>query len=84
VWIGESDKTVRKLQIELTLPVTGQISMLLGGLSTAQLGLTMQYADLNRPQTIQAPSNVRPYSEFTAKLQAFVDSLQGSGTSAHH
>ena len=28
----------------------------------------MQYANLNQPQTITAPTNVAPYSEFSSKL----------------
>jgi hypothetical protein len=77
VWTGNGDKTVRKLQVALTMPVTGQISTLLGGLSSARVGLSMQYANLNQPQTIQAPTNVRPYSEFSSKLQSFMSSIQG-------
>jgi hypothetical protein len=77
VWTGSSDKTVRRLEVALTMPVTGQISTLLGGLNSARIGLSMQYANLNQPQTIQAPTNVRPYSEFSAKLKSFVSSVQG-------
>ena len=56
VWTGTGDKTVRKLAIRLTLPITGQASTALGGLSAADIGLTMQYANLNQPQTIGAPT----------------------------
>jgi hypothetical protein len=84
VWTGDGDKTVRKLQLQLTLPVSGQIATLLGGLRSAQIGLTMAYAGLNQPQTISAPTNVRPYTEFTTKLQSFVAVVQSltSGASA--
>jgi hypothetical protein len=83
VWTGKGDKTVRRLTIQLTIPVTGQISTLLGGMRSAQIGLTMQYANLNVPQTIAAPVTVRPFSEFTTKLQTFLSTVQGglgSGT----
>jgi hypothetical protein len=76
VWTGKSDKTPRKLAIALTLPVKGQISALLGGLRSANVAVSMQYADLNHPQTITAPSTVRPFSEFTAKLKSFEQALQ--------
>lgn len=75
VWTGSSDKTVRRMLIKLTLPVTGQISTLLGGLSSAAIAVTMQYADLNKPQTISAPTKVAPYSQFQAKLAAFLQEL---------
>jgi hypothetical protein len=78
VWTGSGDKTVRKLSIRLTLPVTGKTSSVLGGLRSADIGLVLQYADLNKPQKIQAPSSVRPFSEFQAKLQTFLAAVQGS------
>jgi hypothetical protein len=76
VWTGTGDKTLRKLAISLVLPVTGQVSSLLGGLSSAQISLTMQYGDLNQPQTINAPSSVAPYSQFQAKVRSLLSALQ--------
>ncbi len=85
VWTGSSDKTIRKLAINLSLPVTGKLSSELGGLSTAGLGLSMQYANLNQPQTIVAPTNVEPYGEFATKARTFVQTLEselaGAGAS---
>jgi hypothetical protein len=78
VWTGKSDKTIRKLQIGLTLPVTGQISTLLGGLSAAGIGLSMEYSDLNQPQTITAPTSIQPYSQFQTKLRTFEQSIQNT------
>jgi len=78
VWTGTSDKTLRKLSLNLTVPVTGQISTLMGGLHSAGIGLTLQYSDLNQAQTIATPTNVQPYSQFTAKLQSVVQALEGS------
>lgn len=78
VWTGKSDKTARKVTIQLTLPVSGQVSSVLGGLHAAQFALTLEYADLNRPQTITAPTTVRPFSEFTTKMQGLAQSLQGA------
>jgi hypothetical protein len=78
VWTGTSDKTIRKLQIGLTLPVTGQVSTLLGGLSSAAIGLSMQYSDLNQPQSITAPTSVLPYSQFQTKLRTFEQGIQNT------
>ncbi len=78
VWTGNSDKTLRRLIISLTLPVTGQLSSLLGGLNAAQMSLTMQYANLNQPQTIAAPTAVAPFSQFQSKLTSFLAALQGT------
>jgi hypothetical protein len=78
VWTGTSDHTIRRLTIALVLPVTGRTSAQLGGMTSADLNLTMQYSDLNQPQTITAPRSVRPFSEFQAKVAAFVAQLQGA------
>jgi hypothetical protein len=78
VWTGSSDKTLRKLTLSMTVPVTGKISTTLGGLSSAGIEISLQYADLNQPQTISTPSNIRPYSQFQAKLQSLVGGLEGS------
>jgi hypothetical protein len=77
VWTGNDDKTMRRLQVGLTIPVRGQTSTALGGLTSAQVGLSIQYSNLNQPQTITAPSSVQPYSQFQAKIQAFVQALSG-------
>jgi len=78
LWTGNSDKTLRRLTVALTVPVSGATSTQLGGLRSADIGLSMQYGEVNQPQTITAPTTLRPYSEFTTKVQSFVQSLQGS------
>ncbi len=82
IWTGTSDKTIRRLTITLTLPVTGKASSELGGMTSADLGLTMQYSDLNQPQTIKAPTSVSPFTQFQSKLSAFVQALQGAAAGA--
>jgi hypothetical protein len=77
IWTGSADKTLRKLTLALTLPVTGQTSTVLGGMSSAGIGLTLQYSHLNQPQTITAPGSVKPYSEFTAKLRSILSGVEG-------
>jgi hypothetical protein len=80
VWTGNGDRTIRKLQVGLTLPVTGQISTLLGGLRSADIGLSMEYSNINQPQSITAPTSVAPYSEFQAKLRQFEAGIAGALT----
>jgi hypothetical protein len=78
VWTGKRDNTLRKLSLNLTMPVSGQVSSSLGGLNAAGIGLSLQYADLNQPQTITPPTTVRPYSEFQTELQSFLGQVEGS------
>jgi hypothetical protein len=80
VWTGTSDKTVRKLTIGLTVLISGSLSSQLGGVRSADVGLTLVYANLNQPQTIIAPTNVRPFSEFQSKVRTFIQSLQGAAS----
>ncbi len=82
IWTGTSDKTIRRLAITLTVPITGKTSSELGGLKSADISLTMQYSDLNQPQTIKAPTTVRPFSEFQSKLNAFVQQVEGAAGGA--
>ena len=77
VWTGTSDKTLRKLSLGLTVPVGGQTSTLLGGVTAAGIGLTLQYSDLNQTQTIATPTNVQPYSQFATKLRSVVSGIEG-------
>jgi hypothetical protein len=82
VWTGSSDHTIRRLTIALTLPVTGKASSELGGMTSADIALTMQYANLNQPQTITAPTSVHPFSEFQTKLQSFLQAVEGAAQGA--
>jgi hypothetical protein len=90
IWTGTSDKTIRRLTITLTLPVAGKTSSELGGLTSANIGLNMQYSNLNQPQMIKAPTTLRPFSEFQSKLNAFMQTIEeaaggalgGSGSSS--
>ncbi len=78
VWTGKSDKVLRKLSLNLNVPVSGQLSTQAGGMTSAGIGFSLQYSDVNQPQTISAPSNVHPYTEFTSKLQSLLAGIQGS------
>ncbi len=78
VWTGKSDTTLRRLTLSLAVPVTGRVSTALGGMTAAGIRLTVQYSKLNQPQSVPAPTGVRPYSEFTAKLQTIAQALTGA------
>jgi hypothetical protein len=78
IWTGTNDNTVRRVTIALTVPVTGKTSTELGGVTSADIGLTLQYSNLNQPQTITPPTTVRPFSEFQTKVSAFLQALQGA------
>ena len=78
VWTGANDHMMRKLAVNFGVPVSGSVSTLFGGLRAAHVSLVIQYADINQPQTITAPSSVKPFSQFVTKLRAFLAGVQGS------
>ena len=75
VWTGTADKTLRRLQVALRATFPGQ-SPTVAGTGTAAIGLTIQYAELNQPQTITAPATVQPYTELAGQLRAFERPLE--------
>lgn len=68
IFSGVRDRTLRRLVLALTLPISGRLSSLLGKVRSARLVITLQYTQLNRPQTIVAPVNALPYSSLAAAL----------------
>ncbi len=78
IWTGKSDKVLRKLTLNLTVPVSGRLSTLAGGVTSAAISFTLQYSDVNQPQTIAAPTNIQPYSQFTTKLRSVLTGIEGS------
>jgi hypothetical protein len=78
VWTGSHDHTLRKLEVNFDLPVSGAASTLLGGLRSAHVSLLVQYADINQPQTIATPASAQPFSQFVDKVRSFVQGLSGS------
>jgi len=80
IWTGTSDQTLRKFSVGLTVPVTGTLHKSLGGLTSVRITINLQYADLNQPQTITAPTKLLPYSQFQAKLASDLETIEGAGT----
>jgi hypothetical protein len=78
IWTGKSDKILRKLSLNLQVPVTGRLSTLGGGATSTGIAFTLQYSEVNQAQTISAPSNVQPYSQFTTKLRSILTGIEGS------
>ncbi len=78
VYTGQSDHLLRRLEVSAAVTGTPQTKALLGGLSSAQLTVRLEFSDLNKPQTIAAPSNPESSSQLLPALQQLVGALQGS------
>jgi len=78
VWTGNGDKTLRRLAIDVTVPVGGQASALLGGLRSAGIAIDLQYADVNQPQSIEAPASAQSYSAFETRIDPLIQAFEGA------
>jgi hypothetical protein len=80
VYTGRSDHLLRRLEVTATVSGTAQTQALLGGLSSANLKVLLEFSSLNKPQTITAPANPQPASQLLPALQQLVGALQGAGS----
>jgi hypothetical protein len=69
LYTGASDHLLRRLSLSATIATTPQTSAALGGLGSATLALTLQFAGLNQSQSIAAPSNPQPITKLLPDLE---------------
>lgn len=69
LYTGSHDHLLRRLTISASISSTPQTRAALGGLGSARLQLTLQFAGLNQPQAIAAPSNPQPISKLLPALE---------------
>ncbi|HET9124869.1 MAG TPA: hypothetical protein VFN65_08305 [Solirubrobacteraceae bacterium] len=79
VYTGRSDSTLRRLTLDMTLPVHGSLAARLGGLSSAAVRLTVDYSHLNEPQTISAPPHPQSFRSLQSRLQALGGGIAAGG-----
>ncbi|HEY1689970.1 MAG TPA: hypothetical protein VGF95_14040 [Solirubrobacteraceae bacterium] len=77
VYTGNSDHVLRRLVLNASLAPKGQASTALGGLHSATLSLTLNIAEVGKPQQIVAPKNPKPLSQL-------VEVLEGIGLVGEH
>jgi hypothetical protein len=77
VYTGASDHTLRRLEVSATVAGTAQTRSLLGGLSTADVHVRLEFADLGKAQSIAAPPNPQPSSQLLPALEQLVSVLRG-------
>jgi hypothetical protein len=82
IYTGQSDHLLRRLEVSATVSGTPQTQAILGGLSTADVKVLLEFSDLNKPQTIAAPSNPQPPSQLLPAVRQLVSVLQGVGGSS--
>jgi hypothetical protein len=80
VYTGKDDHRLRRLEVHATVSGTAQTQSLMGGLSSAQVKLLLEFSDLDQPQRIAAPANPQPASQLLPALQALIGGLSGATT----
>jgi hypothetical protein len=78
VYTGKDDKTLRRLVVKLKFKVPENARQRSGGLSGGEVTFDLQIADLNQPQTIQAPANPKSFNQLTQALRGALGGLAGA------
>ncbi|MGZ4202416.1 MAG: hypothetical protein ACXVRH_10200 [Thermoleophilaceae bacterium] len=68
VYTGKSDKIVRRITIKLKFKVPQASQQRANGLKGGEVTLDVTIAQLNQPQTINAPTNAKPFSDLSSAL----------------
>jgi hypothetical protein len=76
IYTGKSDHLLRRLELTANVSSTSQTQALLNGAGEANVKLALQLAELNKPQSIAAPPNPKPFSQLLPALQQLLGSLQ--------
>jgi hypothetical protein len=70
VYTGKDDKTLRRIKVHIRFELPAELRQQAQGLRSGEIDFTLQVADLNQPQTIEAPKNAKPLSELQRQLGA--------------
>jgi hypothetical protein len=66
--VGQDDNVIRRLSADVSFRVPSDKQAQLGGLKSGTLSFSIEFADVGKPQTINAPANAKPLSELTTQL----------------
>ncbi len=80
VWTGAKDHTLRKVAVNVQVDVPAELRAQAGNLQTGHVIFQVTFAQLNQPQKIAKPADVRPISELRSALSDL--GLLGSGSAS--
>ena len=69
LYSGAADHILRRLSVTAAVASTARNGAALAGGRTATLTLALQFAELNRPQTIVPPRDPRPFAELAPLVE---------------
>jgi len=68
VYIGKDDKVVRRLSANLNLNVPEDARLQLGGIQGGKITFTVEFAEVGKPVSVEAPRDARPIGELSEQL----------------
>lgn len=78
VYAGKDDNIIRRLSADLSFDVPKDKQTQLGGLTSGTLSFSIEFADVGKPQTINAPTSAKPLSQLTSQLGGLAGLLGGA------
>lgn len=76
VWSGKDDKIIRKLAVSLDFD-TPKGTNAPQGITSGSLDFSVTLTDINKPQTITAPANPKPFTALQTQIRGLLGQLQG-------
>ena len=68
VYVGKEDGKVRRVALTVDFSIPKKQRSRTNGVKSGTLSFSIQYSNVGRPVTIQAPSNAKPLSDLVAQL----------------
>jgi hypothetical protein len=78
-YVGKVDNKIRRASVSLDFEVPKSAQAGLRGLQGGNLTVSIEFASVGEPQTIQAPANAKPISELAKQLQGLGGALGAAG-----
>jgi hypothetical protein len=70
IYTGKDDKVLRKLEANIQFNVPEDLRTQASGLKSGEVELSLEIADINEPQSIEAPKSAKPLSDLQRQLGA--------------
>src|SRR3954468_16407398 len=82
VYVGKDDNVIRRLSADLSFSVPSDKQSQVSGLKSGTLSFSIDFVDVGKPQTINAPKNAKPLTDLTTQLGGLGSALGGAGAGA--
>ena len=79
LYVGKDDDVIRRLSADLSFDVPENRRRQLNGMTGGTIRFSVEFTDVRKPQTVQAPSGAKPISELTSRLGGVAGLGAGAG-----